>query len=90
MDKTLQEKMEQKLSEIFSKTDEVQSTVDSLGNLAGDKKSFGYGIVIGGLYNSFYYQSRRILKRNPTDEEFSDFLALIKNHESDFEKNLKS
>jgi hypothetical protein len=44
---------------------------------------FGHGIVIGRLYNSFYYQSRRILKRNPTEQEFSEFIQLLKKHENE-------
>ena len=40
------------------------------------------GIMIGRLYNSFYYQSRRILKRDPTEKEFSDFIELVKQHQS--------
>jgi len=40
--------------------------------------------MIGRLYNSFYYQSRRILKRDPTEKEFSDFIELVKQHQSKF------
>jgi hypothetical protein len=40
--------------------------------------------MIGRLYNSFYYQSRRILKRDPTEQEFSDFIELVKEHRSKF------
>ena len=44
---------------------------------------FERGLVIGRLYNSFYYQSRRILKRSPTDQEFSEFVKLLKEHETE-------
>jgi len=51
------------------------------------KISFTYGIVIGRLYNSFCYQCRRILNRNPTKEEFSEFLDFLKQKETEiFEK----
>jgi len=36
------------------------------------------------LYNSFYYQSKRILDREPTNEEFAEFLKILKKYESDF------
>ena len=89
MEKALKEKMEQKISEIFSKKDEIYNTVNLLDELASEKNSFSYGLVIGRLYNSFYYQTRRILKRSPTEKEFSDFLQLIKEHESNLKENLK-
>jgi hypothetical protein len=40
--------------------------------------AFGYGIVIGRLYNSFYYQTKRVLKRQPTEDDFTDFFEFIK------------
>ena len=38
------------------------------------------GIIIGRVYNSFYYQHRRILGRDPNDKEFTDFLELLKDN----------
>ena len=37
------------------------------------------GIVIGRLFNSFYYQHRRILKRSPNETEFNEFIEFLKN-----------
>jgi len=88
MDKRVEEKIHEKISEIFLKNDEIKTVVSSLENLGAEKNSFGYGIVIGRLYNSFYYQYRRILKRSPTDEEFLEFLDLIKNREDEFKEKL--
>jgi hypothetical protein len=34
--------------------------------------------VIGRLYNSFYYQTKRVLKRQPTEDDFTDFFEFIK------------
>ena len=84
MDDKLLEKMEEKIEETFSKIDEVKEITNLLGELPSDKKSFAYGIVIGRLYNSFYYQCRRILKRSPTEKEFSEFLDLLQNNKSNF------
>jgi len=50
-----------------------------------DSKSFTLGIVVGRLYNTFFYQSKRILKRDPTKQEFEDFLKFIENKKSDLE-----
>ena len=46
--------------------------------------------MIGRLSNSFYYQHRRILKRNPTDMEFNEFLEFLKKKLDDFSNFLFS
>lgn len=74
MDKKLEEKINQKINEVAENTDEIYKIINSLEKLRTHSDSFGYGIVVGRLYNSFYYQCRRILKRNPTNEEFLEFL----------------
>ncbi len=73
----LEEKVNQKIKEVTGKSEEIRMIINSLGNLMTHPDSFAYGIAIGRLYNSFYYQCRRILKRNPTDEEFSEFLEML-------------
>ena len=50
--------------------------IDKFSNF--DPVSFSSGISIGRLSNSFYYQHRRILKRDPTDNEFTEFLEFLK------------
>jgi hypothetical protein len=47
-----------------------------------DSKSFALGIVVGRIYNTFYYQSKRILNRDPTPQEFEEFLEFVKNKKS--------
>ena len=80
MDPKLEEKINQKINEVAENTDEIYKIINSLEKLRTHSDSFGYGIVVGRLYNSFYYQCRRILKRNPTNEEFLEFLnSLNKN-----------
>ncbi|MEX0656451.1 MAG: hypothetical protein WD154_02760 [Nitrosopumilaceae archaeon] len=88
MDKRLKEKMEQKISETFENTDEIKQIVESLDTLSDNTNSFGFGIVMGRLYNSFYYQSRRILKRDPTSKEFLEFLDMLKQRQQEFLKKL--
>ena len=51
-------------------------------DITENENAFIRGIIIGRLYNSFYYQSRRILNRSPTDQEFSEFVKLLKEHEN--------
>ena len=77
MNSQLEEKINKKIEEATEKSDEIFKIINSLDALRTHSDSFAYGIAIGRLYNSFYYQSRRILKRNPTDEEFSEFLEML-------------
>jgi hypothetical protein len=83
MDKKIQKIMQEKIHETMGKVNEVTSLINLL-DLSSDANSFGYGVMIGRLYNSFYYQSRRILKRDPTEQEFSDFIELVKQYQSKF------
>ncbi len=84
MDEKLLKTVNQKIDEVFENANEIKTIIESLKILSSDKNSFAYGIVIGRLYNSFHYQCRRILKRNPTNEEFQEFVELLRKHESKF------
>ena len=89
MDEKLREIIETKINDTFTKTDEISQVVKSLAELSTKTDSFAYGIVIGRLYNSFYYQCRRILKRDPTKQEFSEFMEILKNRQTEFLEKLK-
>jgi len=89
MDSQLKEKVNQKIKEVAEKSDEIFKIINSLDELRNHSDSFGYGIVIGRLYNSFYYQCRRILKRNPTSEEFSEFLEILNKRQKEILNSLK-
>jgi hypothetical protein len=64
-----------KIDEAVASAGEVYEIQKSLGIAAGS--DFAFGIAIGRIYNSFHYQTRRILGRNATDAEFSEFLSLL-------------
>ncbi len=67
-----------KIDEAISNVSEVVRIRESLvGITVNDEDDFEFGIAIGRIYNSFHYQTRRILKRNATGEEFADFLAIL-------------
>ena len=83
MDERIQKIMEEKIRESSGRRNEITSLVRSLRQTK-NFKVFGQGEFLGRLYNSFYYQSRRILKRNPTEQEFSEFIQLLKEHENEF------
>ncbi len=87
MDKKVKQKLEQKINETITHKDDVKKIISLLRDV-DDSSSFAMGIVIGRLYNSFYYQSRRILNREPTKEEFSEFLDIINQNKSKIIKQL--
>jgi hypothetical protein len=84
MDEILLKKIEQKIQDTISNKDEIKQLIQFLSNI-DDSKSFALGIIVGRLYNSFYYQSKRILNREPTEEEFKEFLEFIKTKKSNLE-----
>ncbi|MBS3926703.1 MAG: hypothetical protein KGZ34_08455 [Nitrosarchaeum sp.] len=84
MDEILMEKIKQKIHDTISNKEEIQQLIHFLSNI-DDSKSFALGIVVGRLYNAFYYQTKRILGREPTDVEFAEFLEFVKNRKSDLE-----
>ncbi len=88
MNPKLEEKINQKIKEVTEKSDEISQIINLLKELGTNSDSFGYGIAIGRLYNSFYYQCRRILKRNPTPEEFSEFVDLLHKRQKEILKAL--
>jgi len=81
---------------ILAKIDESLSSSDELSilrtSLATEMKcpwDFATGLVIGRIYNSFHYQTRRILKRNATPEEFREFVELLTSEMARIEKSSK-
>jgi len=84
MDEILLKKMEQKIQDTISNKDDIQELIKSLSTI-DDSKSFALGIVVGRLYNAFFYQSKRILDREPTKQEFDEFLKFIENKKSTLE-----
>ena len=84
MDETLLVKMKQKIQDTLSNKDEIKELIKLLSTI-DDSKSFALGVVVGRIYNAFYYQSKRILNREPTKAEFEEFLEFVKNKKSDLE-----
>ena len=84
MDETLLKKIEQKIQDSISNKDEIKQLIQLLSSI-DDSKSFALGITVGRIYNTFYYQSKRILNREPTKQEFQEFLEFVKNKKSDLD-----
>jgi hypothetical protein len=85
MDEILLKKIKQKIQDTVSNKDEVKQLVELLSDV-DDSDSFALGIVVGRIYNTFFYQSKRILNREPTKQEFKEFLEFVKNEKSTLEK----
>ena len=76
MDNEIRKILEKKIDETKKGDQQIKQIIGEFSNL--DSNSFSSGIMIGRLFNSFYYQHRRILKKNPTEEDFNDFLKFLK------------
>ena len=76
MDEQIIKILEKKIGEIKSENNKTNQIIDQFSNF--DSISFSSGMMIGRLFNSFYYQHRRILKRSPNDMEFDEFLEFLK------------
>ncbi len=84
MNEVILKKLEQKIQDTISNKDDLGELIKLLSNI-DDSKSFALGVVVGRIYNAFFYQSKRILDREPTKNEFEEFLEFIKNKKSDLE-----
>ena len=84
MDEIIKNKIEEKIQETIFKKNEIKQIILSLSNI-DDSKSFVFGIIVGRLYNAFFYQSKRVLNREPSEEEFQEFIELVKSKKSTFE-----
>ena len=88
MNENLEDIIEQKIDSTFERLDEIIKITESLDKLSVKDNAFAFGIIIGRLYNSFFYQCRRILKRDPTEQEFLEFLKILKKRQSEFLEKL--
>ena len=77
MEKELIKILEKKINEIKTENPKINTIIQEFDNL--DSTTLSTGIVIGRLFNSFYYQHRRILKRSPNKTEFNEFIEFLKN-----------
>lgn len=78
MDARVKKAVLSKIDEAVDSAKEIRQIQDSLKSIPGAAEpDFAFGIAIGRVYNSFHYQTRRILGRNATDAEFSEFVQML-------------
>ena len=81
MDEIILKKIRQKIKDATSNKDEIKQLIVLFSNV-DSSDSFALGVVVGRLYNTFFYQSKRILHREPTKQEFKEFLEFVKTEKS--------
>ncbi|MEM2140916.1 hypothetical protein [Nitrososphaera sp.] len=78
MDPRVKKAVLSKIGEAIESAAEIKQIQASLKAVPGSQKSdFAFGIAVGRIYNSFHYQTRRIIGRNATEQEFSEFLQIL-------------
>jgi len=76
MDEEIIKILEKKFNDIKTTNPQIDLIMNEFQNF--DSNSLSSGIMVGRLFNSFYYQHRRILKRTPTEIEFKEFIEFLK------------
>jgi len=90
MDGRVKQAVLAKIQETISSTDEISKIQQMLSNIpVTSLDDFIFGIAIGRIYNSFHYQTRRVLKRDATKEEFAEFLDILANSADALKNALK-
>ena len=77
VDARLRTIMSSKIDEVIRRSNEVLAITKSLESLIDDEEKVAFGIALGRVYNAFHYQTRRVLKRNATEQEFREFVAML-------------
>jgi len=83
MEDRIKEIIHAKIKESIADTHRINEIIKVVNNSVKNlsiNDALMLGIIIGRVYNSFYYQHRRILGRDPNDREFYDFLELLKDN----------
>lgn len=83
MDAAVRDALARKMDEVGAASGRLAELGRRLGEDGEDGAAprpgaFARGAAAGRLYNSFHYQCRRILKRDPTDEEFDEFVSIVR------------
>lgn len=89
MDARLRTMMNSKIDDVISQSDEIIAMTKSLGSLVDDVDNTAFGMALGRVHNAFHYQTRRVLKRNATEEEFREFVAMVSARAEQIKKALQ-
>jgi len=90
MDGRVKKAVLEKIHESISEKDEVLAITRELSESFQNPDDIAFGIVLGRVYNSFHYQTRRLLRRSPTEDEFKEFLILLREEGDEIRKSIFS
>ena len=85
MEPAVRERLEAKISEATGRRAEIVRIADAVGRGTVTP----YAMLAGMLYNSFYYQTRRVCGRDPTDGETDEFVRMLGARGPDLERALE-
>lgn len=80
----MRERLEAKISEATARRGELVGIADAVGRGSVTP----YAMLAGMLYNSFYYQTRRVCGRDPTGTEVREFVDMLGARGPDLERAL--
>ena len=78
MNEIVLKRLEQKIQESISNKKQITYLAKSVSTVDDSTSLVQLGIITGRLYNAFYYQTKRILGREPTKDEFEEFVQFLK------------
>ena len=77
MDVRIRERIDAKVAESVKSAAEIRRLAEVTALPSQNIDDIILGIVTGRLYNAFWYQTRRILGRDPLPSEFEEFVGII-------------
>ncbi|MFQ5969384.1 MAG: hypothetical protein ACE5J2_02675 [Nitrososphaerales archaeon] len=89
MDARLQEITNSKIDDVINNSKEIITITRLLKDSTDNKQEIAFGIALGRVYNAFHYQTRRILKRNTTEQEFREFVDMLSKRAGEIKKALQ-
>jgi len=89
MDPRLKSIMNSKIDDVIRRANEILTITKSLESLIDDEEATAFGIALGRVYNAFHYQTRRVLKRNATEQEFMELVGMLSTRAEEIKKALQ-
>lgn len=77
MDSRVRDSVIKKIHEAADNSEDAKLIAEALIGEVKNPRDFLFGIIVGRIYNSFHYQTRRILGRSETRQEFIEFRELL-------------
>jgi hypothetical protein len=77
VDNRIRDIMNAKIDDVINNSNEIVTITKRLKELIEDEEQTALGIAFGRIYNAFHYQTRRVLKRDATEEEFKEFVEIL-------------